>query len=73
MAWKEINGEARVEKRLPRSGLVQPNIDGFCLFHVSLPGTAGFPNPARVEVDFIVLLSYNSGRGGIAYGPCTHY
>ena len=40
---------------------------------VSLPGAAGFPNPACVEVDFIALLSYNRGSGGIAYGPCTHY
>src|SRR5215470_8610969 len=30
-----------------------------------MPGATGFPNPARVEVDFIALLSYNSGRGGI--------
>ena len=30
----------------------------------SLPG-ARCPNPARVAVDFIALLSYNSGRGGI--------
>jgi hypothetical protein len=27
----------------------------------SLPGDAGFPNPACVAVDFIALLSYNSG------------
>ena len=31
---------------------------------VSLPGAAGFPNPARVAVDFITLLSYNRGSGG---------
>jgi hypothetical protein len=38
----------------------------------SLPG-ARCPNPARVAVDFIALLSYNSGCGGRAYGPCTRY
>ena len=40
---------------------------------VSLPGAAGLPILAYVEVDFTALLSYNSGVGGTFYGPFIHH